>query len=236
MISYKKIRGIPVILVFPLFSFSQYSDGSIVLLKKLDSASKAPSISRHFATLYLETTQLALDYFSAADKPVQEFMQRLEQRFADYFFTAAEAFENKQPLPAEWNNYYADTNLTRLQYFLLGANAHINGDIWKALTTEFSLEDIRENKRYYFKYERKLASVYRDMYRVAKDSVIKLKWLHTITLGLDREYGRWMLAKWRKRQMRMAILYYTNKRRFEKKGGGVKDKMNTLDRLIVRSL
>jgi hypothetical protein len=207
-----------------------------MILHKLDSVHQTNSIARHFAGLYLETTQNAVDFFYTADEPARHFIQRLEVRFADYFFQSALAWQQKDTISSNWKIYYADTTLSSLQYSLLGANAHINGDIWKALTTEFSLEELREYKRYYFNYQKGLKKIYHSLYANAIDSSATVRLLHKITLGSDNWYGQIMLARWRKRQMNLAILYFTNRERFNKKLRKLHHKMTCINNLILHDL
>lgn len=207
-----------------------------MLLRKLDSVQRSSSVSRHFAELYFKVTAGAIDYFSKEDESVQDFMQRLELRFADYFFTAAGLFNQKKEIPPSWKTYYADTSRSSLQYFLLGANAHINGDIWQTLTNEFSLPELKKYKKYYYRFNRKLKPILLGVYNSAFESVSKIRLLHTITLGLDKQYSKQMLIRWRKRQMKLSILWFTDKYQFEKKLMSLKKKMLQLDKLILQNL
>ena len=227
-----------VILFFllPLLSFSQLNDSTAALLQKLDSVRNSSSVSRYFATLYFETTSRALNFFSTCDMPVQHFMQRLELRFASYFFAAAQSFQEKKQIPAEWETYYTGTRLTPLQYFLLGANAHINGDIWQVLTSEFSLQELKEFKKPYYRYNKELKEELVSMYNNALKTVFKIRLLHTVTLGLDKQYGKLMLVRWRKRQLKLSMLWFTNQTRFENKLAGLQKKMYHLDKLILQNL
>ena len=208
----------------------------IELLARLDSVSCSPAVSRHFATLYLTTTFNAVDFFYDRDPRTRELMERLEARFAGYFFRSVNAYHDKTPIPVEWKAYYEDPAATELSYILYGINAHINGDIWQALTTEFTLEEIRELKPGYFSYYKGLTRIYNEVYEMALSQSLKLRFLHTITLGLDRPYGRFLLAKWRRRQMRLAEWYYTNKPLFEKKKKKLERKKKHLDRLIRKNV
>ncbi len=81
-------------------AFSQQDEATADLLQKLDSVQVSPLISRHFAEMYYNTTAKAVLYFSAAKKPVQVLMQRFEERFAGYFIAAANAYKQKDKIPA----------------------------------------------------------------------------------------------------------------------------------------
>jgi hypothetical protein len=139
-------------------------------------------------------------------------------------------------VPENWSTYFSDTSFSEAQYFLLGANAHINGDIWKALTTEFSLEEIQKNKAQYFSFYKGLKKIYNDVYNKTIVSTKKAELLHHLSFGFDKFYGKIMLKRWRKKQMQLAILYFTDKHRFEKKLRKLKIKMANLDRIICKNL
>lgn len=208
----------------------------VYVLGKLDSIRKSPSVSRHFANIYFETTIGAVDFFSTADTNVQSLIDRMEKKFAEYFFRSVYAHENNGAVPYEWKSYYSDEVAPMLRYILYGINAHINGDIWQALTSEFSLEEIRELKPWYFLYQKGLLKDYGRIYESALAASPKIKLLHTISLGLDKSYGKILLRRWRKRQMMLAELYFTDKPLFEKKLERLHRKMDRLNCLIRRHI
>jgi hypothetical protein len=45
-----------------------------------------------------------------------------------------------------------------------------------------------------------------------------------------------MLAKWRKRQMQLAVLYYADKEKFTRKLETLQQKMEHINRLIIKNL
>lgn len=163
-------------------------------------------------------------------------MQRLENRFADYFFNAAAAYNSGAGMPVAWKNYYTDTSLTQVQYFLLGANAHINGDIWQALTSEFSLQELNQYKRFYYRYNKKLKEEILSIYDEAFNTVPKVRLLHAVSAGLDKQYGKLMLVRWRKRQMKISMLWFTDRDRFQIKLTSIRKKMAKLDKLVLQNL
>ncbi|MGQ0737943.1 MAG: DUF5995 family protein [Bacteroidota bacterium] len=225
-----------LLFIVPCFADAQQNDATAVLLRKLDSLQTSSSVSRHFAALYFNTTAKALDYFSKKDKKIQDFMQRLELRFAGYFFAAADAHNSKNEIPQAWKTYYADSSLTRVQYFLFGANAHINGDIWQAMTAEFSLAELKEFKKEYYRYNRKLKEELFFVYNSAFNTVPKVRLLHGFTFGFDRSYAKLMLVRWRKRQMKLSGLWFSDKEKFTVKLGDLKKKMAAFDKLVLQNL
>lgn len=60
------------------------------------------------------------------------WVNRLLHRFSDYYFEGVSAFENNTNVPAVWKHVHEatrDRDLFRVQYMLLGINAHINYDL-----------------------------------------------------------------------------------------------------------
>jgi hypothetical protein len=219
-----------------LISYSQIKDQQLIILKKLDSLRQSPSIACHFASIYFASTIKAVNFFQDKDDSVQLFMQRLETRFASLFFNSVVCYNEHTTTSPVWKTYFSDTSFSFLQYQLLGINAHINGDIWKALTAEFTLQEIKANKKYYYLFEKRLIRQYNEFYNEALISDKKTLLLHQVSFGLDKLYGKLILNRWRKRQMRLAILYYSDPVQFEKKLKTLQVKMKRLDNMIVHNL
>jgi hypothetical protein len=146
-----------------------------------------------------------------------------------------QAHENNTNIPYEWKAYYADNTSSNLRYVLFGINAHINGDIWQALVTEFSLQEIRLLKPLYYSYRKKLAGDYNVIYEMAITSNTKIKWFHVLSFGLGKVYGRAMLHRWRKRQIKLAELFYTDKVLFQKKLDRLHRKTDRINNKIRRN-
>jgi hypothetical protein len=218
------------------FASTQISDRSVTLLARLDSVRQSHSVSKHFADIYFETTIGAMNYFSRTDERVQQLMERLELQFASYFFRAAEAHQQKETVPRPWQAYYQDSCASPLRYVLYGINAHINGDIWQALTNAFTAPEIEELKPWYFAYHNELQKEYEIVYSRALAENKKLRLLHTLTIGFDKLYGKIMLKRWRNRQLKLAVLYFNDRALFEKKLKRLQGKTRRLDRLIRKNI
>jgi hypothetical protein len=232
-----KKRGLAFLILLVIISDcnGQFNGGVTEVLAKLDSIRNSSSVSKYFAGIYFETTTNAAHFFSGADTNVQRLVVRLEKRFAYYFFYPAYAYENNADIPGEWKAYYSDVTASTLRHMLLGINAHINGDIWQALTAEFSLEEIRQLKPSYFLYQKSLLENYKSFYQSAIESNAKIKAFHLLSFGFDKIYGKIMLRHWRKRQMELAELFFINKELFEKKLIKVRRKMDRLNERIRRN-
>src|SRR5689334_674071 len=130
------MRRSSIILLLLLLHSAIFSQGNreIKVLQKLDSIKNSDCISRHFADIYLATTKQAIGFFKDSPDATKNFIERLETSFSGYFFRSVDSFAQKKMIPEEWKDYFKDSSLSPLQYKLLGINAHINGDIWQALT------------------------------------------------------------------------------------------------------
>jgi len=221
-------------LLINLSAFSQQML-PVALASKLDSMTMCAGKEKYFGELYLKTTRLVDSYIGSLSGKGNDLMMKMEENFATYFFKAIEAKNSGTPIPEVWKNYF-NGDLSPLQLKLMGANAHINGDIWQALTNNFSLEEIKQLKPFYRKYNKSIENIFDDLFKSAIRSDKRLHDLHLITLGLDKVYGRMMLKRWRNRQLRLTILKFENPSRFDKKKKRVDKKRNKIDRMIIRRL
>ena len=226
-------------LIFNLFTLPvspQVSDAEIILLKKLDSIKNSPYISKYFAGLYFNTTIKAVNFFLHKDDEQKKLIERFETRFAGLFFKAAEAYSNNDSIPKEWEDYFSDSAFSPLGYKLLGINAHINGDIWQALTAEFSPEELRSIRKGYRGFQKSLAKQYLEFYQESYAASSEIRLIHFSTAGLERLFGKWLLVKWRKRQYRLAVLFYSNQQQFNKELKRLNKKIEQINDLIFQHL
>jgi hypothetical protein len=219
-----------LLIVMPCISQQQML--SVALTARLDSVRMGNGNERHFGELYLRTTILVEEYIETLPDQGKQLIRKLEERFASYFFNAIDANNSGDKIPEVWKNYFSG-NYSPLQLKLMGANAHINGDIWKALSDNFSLEEIKQVKPFYKKYNRSITKAFDELFIKAIRSDKRLHDLHIITLGLDKVYGRIMLKKWRKRQLKLAILKFENPERFNSLKKTVDKKRNRIDKMII---
>ena len=227
---------IPLALCISINGFSQQELISSTLITRLDSIRMSTGKASYFAELYLQTTIAADMYIQTLPSEEQQLMKRLEQNFAVYFFRAIEADNGGNQVPDEWKNYFSGKHLSALQLKLIGANAHINGDVWQALTSSFSLREIKKLKPVYKKYSKTINKVFGDLFESAIGSDKRLRNLHSITLGLDKVYGKMMLQKWRNRQLRLAVLNYEQPGKFERVKKRTANKRERIDRMIIKRL
>jgi hypothetical protein len=212
------------------------SEGELALLHKLDSLKNSSSSSKYFAGLYYNTTVKSVNYFLTRPEKEKDFNVRFELSFAEFFFRSVDARAQSHAIPWEWKTYFADSALSPLQYKLIGINAHINGDIWQTLTSGFSLKEIQENREAYFAFQNGLIRQYNEFYTEARKGSAKIWLIHVVTAGLDKLYGKQLLLRWRKRQLQLAILYFVNRQKFETKLRKLHQKMEHINRMILRHL
>jgi hypothetical protein len=226
---------LPVVL-FSLRVSPQMSDSEIVLLKKLDSVKNSSSVSKYFADLYFNTTIRAVNFFQHKEQEQKNLIVRFETRFAGLFFKAAEAYSNNDSIPKEWEAYFDDSTFSPLVYKLFGINAHINGDIWQALTAEFNLEELEQLKKSYSGFQKALAKQFREFFQESYADSREVRRMHYSSAGLEKLYGKWMLTKWRKRQYRIAMLFYSDPEQFKNELIRLNKKMEHINDLIFRYL
>jgi hypothetical protein len=215
---------------------AQPSGNESGLLHKLDSASKASAPAKYFASIYFTTTEKAVRYYAGDHVTGRKLINRFEDNFAGLYFRSAAEYFSNSPVEDPWKNYYADSMARPVKYKLYGINAHINGDIWKALRQSFSLDELKTVRKDYLSFYRGLLLEYKEFYRQAYLESRTLRHLHLLTLGVDKIYGRILLKRWRKRQMRLALCSYTDKNKFESRLTRVNRKKDRIDRLILHHI
>lgn len=109
-----------------------------------------------FLHCYLLMTRNMLDAIEAGQFHDARWTHALLERFADYYFDALDAYEQKGYAPAVWQLAYDATRRPQtavLQHLLLGVNAHINYDLVLALVDMLhaewrTLTDLQRRQRY----------------------------------------------------------------------------------------
>lgn len=225
---------------FAAISFSSIADESLqlseeetILVRKLFFYARTPTPICYFAALYLASTRGAIAFYATAPDSTRHFIQRLEISFADYFFQAVEPCKQRLRRESHWAPYLRSGGLTPLQYCLLGANAHINGDISCSLINSFSEEEIRREAASFLQFENGLRPIYDALYELALSESRLVGYLHKLTHGRSREYGFGMLRRWRKRQVNLALLYYSRPVLYKWKKRLLRCRMWWLNRIII---
>lgn len=156
--------------------------------------------------------------------------------FSGYFLKACRQFNDSSTTSRTWESYFTATGLSPLQLKLLGINAHINGDLWKALRVSYPADKIKEIGKTVFILHQSLLQIYTELYRDAIAESRKIMNLNLLSIGLSEKYGKLLLSKWRKRQIKLATDFYFKPIRFEKKRVSTENKKSRIDNLIIRRL
>lgn len=224
-------------LLWPCAGFAQPGTHRFYQLYQLDSISRSQGIEKHFGDLYFESLFLIDQNLTHADTTVQRLVGRLEKVFADYYIEACASYcgERKIDYPV-WQTYFLDTTLSPLQYKLLGANAHINGDLANAITRSFTADEWKLVKQNDSLIINSLSRTYLDLYEDARHNSRQVRLVGKIALGLDKQIGNYLLIKWRRRQMRLAELYFASSPRYEKLRKKTEKKKSRIDRLVINQV
>jgi|GEM_PF-3043100 len=218
-------------------SYSQQRSYPFIQLYQLDSLSYSPNISRHFGYLYFEFLKLVEAKLEKADTSTRRYIRHFEQVFAQFYIDACHAFvEGKDIKIPAWRAYFEDTTLSRGQYYLLGANAHLNGQLAEAIAGSYTAEEWPVIKKQYHLFNSCLNETYKLVYQEAMDGSRRVKLLHYLTLGLAKPVGNFYLYKWRKRQMRLTEYYYLDKVKYQRLYHKINGKKEKIDKLVVAEL
>jgi hypothetical protein len=203
---------------------------------KLDSLKNSTGVECHFAGLYQQVTVAADNYIETLSGEPKQLMRRLQAEFAGYFLRAVSSFKHENKTPVPWQNYFSSKASQPLQYVLMGANGHINGDSWQVLTTVFSPGELQELKPYYRNCTRALAVVFDSLYDDAVIRNRRIRAIHSLSWGMGKWYGRHLLKKWRNRQWKLAEFYFTNPEKFTRLKKRIDKKMRRTDLMVLKKL
>jgi hypothetical protein len=202
----------------------------------VDSIARSGDISSIFGALYSKTMQEIEVQLQKMDIVSVRQIRKLELNFSGYFIRACRHIKNADSLDKNWAAYFKTNNLSPIQLKLLGINAHINGDLWKALRDSFSENEIKDISKTVFLFHQSLLVIYKEVYHKAKAENKKINTLNTLSLGLSEKFGRHLLVKWRKRQLKLANLYYFNTTNFERLRKKTEKKKTRIDNMIIHRL
>ena len=110
-------------------------------LRQIDASLPDNDGLKWFNRLYLTVTEAVAQ--SAAEGRFKNtvWMEKLDVRFASYYFSAADAWRSGRPVPGCWRallDRRSDAAIARVQFALAGVNAHINHDLPLALVETFA--------------------------------------------------------------------------------------------------
>lgn len=204
------------------------------LLDSLRPVAGTTGPSRHFAALYYDLTVKIGPHTRRLPEGPRNFINRFAENFLQFFIEAHRCHLNGQAIPENWVRYYQHGE-HELQGQFAGMNAHINGDMWQALRQTGPADSICKYRRDLILLQPVFKRFFDSLYGVALEEK-RVRTLHRLTLGLGRWYGKSRMARWRKRQLNLAIWHETRPDRFRKTWKRVQRIMIRLDALAGRWL
>ncbi len=218
-------------------TYSDYPKKDLVLtsIQKVDSIAHTTGVSAHFAKVYSTLMQNTAFQMQSMDTAGMRFVKKFEIGFADYFLNACYDAENSALSPgSEWTSFFSNPDAQPWQFVLLGVNAHINVNIWQTLVNNFSEEEIRDHKKQLLSFKNSVAKVYHPFFDELLEQNGYLRFINSLTKGSAEIFGEKLLFKWRQRQVNLAIMYYQNPKKFNKRLAVVNRKKQKIDSWILR--
>ena len=220
-------------LLLPLAGFSQSYNTEI--LDSLETIIRENDQTKYFAGIYCNAVRKTNQQAYTKNAELRKFVFDFEASFSHFFLEAHRLHKSGEPMPDNWKPYYAKDSLNELQYMIIGINAHINGDFWKALVQTHSYDSIRKYKKELIRFQSSLNFIIDSLYK-EKKQYKRVRTIHTVTLGLDKLLAHQMILQWRKKQVRLSLLYYRNHDRLDKKLKRLNKRINRFDRFAIRWL
>ena len=213
---------------------SQKSNYSFYQLYQLDSIGHSSSIGRYFGDLYYHFLLLVEAQLKRSDTTTERMVRNFEAVFAKLFIDACIAYQNREQiqLPA-WRKYFSDSTLQPIQYYLLGANAHLNGGLAAAIAGSYTSEEWKMIKKKYYLFNVCLNKTYKYVYEKAVTENKRARLLGILTLGLDKFVGNYYLYKWRKRQMRLVEYAFGDSPKYPSLLTQVNRKKDKIDQMVI---
>ena len=205
------------------------------IFRQLDSIAASKNTASHFASLYKSSMSNLEHDSESLDSSAQHFIRQFELQFAEYFLNACIEEKDGMLHPASaWKTYFSNSEAEGWQLALIGVNAHVNIDLHRALTDRFSLEEIKAHRKNFLVLHSAILKEFNPIFKSALSSSSYLRFVNTVSRGLGKKFGEQTLYRWRKRQVRLAILFYQNPRKYQKKFNGVIGKKARIDNMILR--
>jgi Family of unknown function (DUF5995) len=203
------------------------------LLDTLLQIRQTNTIAKHFANLYYKAIEITNGHAHVQTEPIKQFILGFESSFGPLFFKSYNNYINNVSQEFSWQRYYKDTSLNELQYLFIGMNAHINGDMWWALKNKYNYDTLYKYKKSLIGFQKKF-NIFFDSIYATTFHLKKIRQLHHLTLGLDKAYGRKMVLRWRTRQVKLALLWYSNNHKCLRRVKRLQKQMQRFDRFAIK--
>lgn len=203
---------------------------------KIDSIAHSAGAANFFAQAYTLSMQSVASQINSFDSASRHFIEKFEETFAAYFLQPYYAYHRGTLSDTSaWKFFYDHQELSYWQHVLMGVNTHINADIWRSLVDNFSEEEIRKNKKQFLSCRASIAITYSAFFDSLAAQSHYVQFISSFTAGLAPLLGKHVLYKWRRRSINLAILYYRNPKRFQKKLAIINRKKQRIDQLISKN-
>lgn len=225
-----------LLFVLPQYAYTQQKQDGITQLDSLHALTTSHTASEHFAKLYYAKTMSSYLEDSQPDSTLQ-FIHTIQASFFSSFLKAHNCYITNQynNIPQHWKAYYSDTSLNELQAYFIGANAHINGDLRAAITENFGYDSIKKYAHVLLELQPEYNHFFDSLYNIGYNYK-KVKWIHRLSLGLDRYAAHYTIASWRKKQLQLALLWYSDPEKYTTKWKRLQVKMKRWDKFAVNWL
>lgn len=218
------------------FETTPPANNSLILRQQIDSIAGSNGKARPFAEVYKHSMENISLQMQTMDTAFQAFVIKFETAFARYFLDACFEHEKGQlPATSEWTCFFSGSNLPEWKRILLGVNTHVNIDIWAALVNSFPATIIKKNRKQFLSFQSSISKVYDRLFDTLLSRSGYMRFITAVTFHLDKKLGERILLKWRKRSVKLAILFYDHPERFKRKWEKVQRKKRNNDRIILRS-
>jgi hypothetical protein len=224
-----------VCLIFSAELRAQDSSFAFIQLYELDSIGHSASIGKYFGSLYFDFLKQIEKELDHSDTATKRLVRNFEINFAQFYIDACTSYCcNKNIEYPAWQAYFRDSSLKPIQYKLLGANAHLNGQLAEAIASSYTPEEWKWIKSKYLIFNVCLTQTYRNLHKEAVHTNRHARWLHYISLGLDKPIGQYHLYKWRKRQMRLTEYYYQKSPKYDRLLRKINKRKKHIDWMVRR--
>lgn len=216
-------------------NYTDRQSNTDLAILQVDSIAHSNTLSSPFCKVYYNSMKNIEYQIKNFDPGAKAFIQKFETGFADYFLRAFVNEKNKDiSASPEWKFFFSNPNAKPWQLVLLGVNAHTNVNIWQALVSNFSEEDIRRYKKQMLAMQSSIAKVYDQFFDTLLANNSYVRFINTFTFGVAKKFGERIVYKWRRRNVNLAIMYYHNPERFTRRLAIVKRKKEKIDQRILR--
>lgn len=202
----------------------------------IDSIAAGQEKATSFCRFYSCSMQYIGQQIQQMDSGQAAFIKKFENSFAATFLQSwMEERHGSLDAGDEWKTFFSAKDIRPWQLILLGVNAHVNCNIWEALVMCSNQEELKKYGNTFLALQRSMAKVYRRFYDSALLQSPRLRFMHGASLGLSGKFGEWLVYKWRKRNLNLALLYYSNPPRFKRRLAVVNKRKIQIDRKILKA-